>query len=482
MQSPRNYLLSWIFCAHITLALNSGLGLAFTSYSHSWSHRSVNKRYHTRDDCLRIIPITTVAVTMTKKAPIAEALKCNHGEIRRRKACVTLFMANENFTNKQLEVDVKINGRDKIEKETSTDTDNSRAYDENESDDPEFLLPGSKKLAAFFALPIVDVGQASLVLLSSLLLAVGTIQTLPEQVINGIFITEDLIGYAFFLDFLFRWYSKGFKKSYLLNPFSLIDAVFILPVILRGMPALAALLPGSVSSSSGLINLRLLRILRLQLVLSDLETFGKFELALGLKPSDIRPYQLQLARVILSIFTLISVSSGLIYTSEHTANPTAFPDYFTALYFGLTTLTTVGFGDIVPITFNGRLVVSGSILAGVAIIPIQTASFFEALLDFQKERDKSESRNDVAEKERIELEQNVINRPIPSLNDDNIISMSTTSTTNGNYYSPELFIDCLCKTCKADSHRRDAFFCWRCGAELTSSDGNVIVDTKPPSL
>jgi len=121
-------------------------------------------------------------------------------------------------------------------------------------------------------------------------------------------------------------------------------------------------------------------------------------------------------------------------------------------------------------------VVSGSILAGVAIIPIQAASFFEALIDFQKERAKVENRDDVAEKERIELEQNVINRPVPSLNDDNIISMNITSTSNGNYYSPEHFIDCLCKTCTANSHRRDAFFCWRCGGELTSSDGNVVVD------
>ena len=85
-----------------------------------------------------------------------------------------------------------------------------------------------------------------------------------------------------------------------------------------------------------------------------MNTFSQFEMALGLPPQAIRPYQLQLARVLLSIFTLLSVSSGLIYTCEHDVNP-EIPDYFAALYFGLTTLTTVGFGDITPITAGGRL-------------------------------------------------------------------------------------------------------------------------------
>ena len=50
------------------------------------------------------------------------------------------------------------------------------------------------------------------------------------------------------------------------------------------------------------------------------------------------------SRIASSVLTLVFVSTGLIYTAEHEANP-AIPDYFTAVYFGLTTLTTVGFGD-----------------------------------------------------------------------------------------------------------------------------------------
>jgi hypothetical protein len=50
-------------------------------------------------------------------------------------------------------------------------------------------------------------------------------------------------------------------------------------------------------------------------------------------------YKTSFRCVILSLFTLLSVAAGLIYTTEHEVNP-ALPGYFTTLYFGLTTLTT----------------------------------------------------------------------------------------------------------------------------------------------
>ena len=149
--------------------------------------------------------------------------------------------------------------------------------------------------------------------------------------------------------------------------------VVILPLILSGvLPVLydfGVTIPAWLLSSAGssaLLNLRLLRILKFQRVLTNQRTYTEFMKALGMmKNTDVRPYQLQLARVIITIFTLVSVSTGLIYTAEHEVNH-QIPDYFTALYFGLTTLTTVGYGDISPVTSQGRLVVSLTILAGVA--------------------------------------------------------------------------------------------------------------------
>jgi hypothetical protein len=103
-----------------------------------------------------------------------------------------------------------------------------------------------------------------------------------------------------------------------------------------------------------LVNLRLLRLLRLQRFLVDLDTFERFRTAIGVfrptskkknAPKDkVRTYHLKLARALLSFFLLWTVSAGLIYTAEHVQNP-AIPDFFAAQYFCLTTLMTVGFGD-----------------------------------------------------------------------------------------------------------------------------------------
>jgi hypothetical protein len=226
-------------------------------------------------------------------------------------------------------------------------------------------------------------------------------------------------------------------------------------------------------NSAGLQNLLLLRILRLRRVLTDINTFTGFTLALGLRPSDVRPYQLQLARVLLSIFTLLSVASGLIYTTEHEVNPNI-PDYFSALYFGLTTLTTVGFGDIAPITAEGRFVVSMSILAGVAIIPAQAANLVDAIVQFQRERKKggpgmtltagtkstrakSNQAPSSLTKASSATQQQEHNPPTTAL------EKSSQTPQDGIWVG---WLGRCCLECEGTDHREDALYCWSCGSKL----------------
>ena len=271
------------------------------------------------------------------------------------------------------------------------------------------------------------------------------------------------------------------NKLYLYTTLRTPQIVVILPLILNGLLPLwdfgvvtgffpPVNLPNwllaASSANSALLNLRLLRILKFQRVLTDETTYMNFELALGMKKSEVRPYQLQLARVVISIFTLVSVSTGLIYSAEHDVNP-QIPDYFTALYFGLTTLTTVGFGDISPITVSGRFVVGASILAGVAIIPAQAASLAEAYLDFMKVRASSSSSSISSGGVSRAVEKPSTNavRMSPGRIKDAPTTTTTTAARSSNS-AIETRSETTCSACNAAAHRVDARFCCSCGKNL----------------
>jgi voltage-gated potassium channel len=308
----------------------------------------------------------------------------------------------------------------------------------------EELTMDQKVIGAVLKEPRIEVAGTFLVLLSSLLVAVSTVNTVDLKTLAMIIRVENMVAYIFAIEFFVRWYAQFSWKGgfqYLTQPLVVVDLfVVILPLIPLLIPNTAEaydIFPSWLFSSSGIVNLRLLRVLRLQRVLTDIDTFADFQMALGIPQTEVKPYNLQLARVVLSIFTLLSISTGLIYSTEHAVNPDI-PDYFTALYFGLTTLTTVGFGDITPITPEGKLVVSGSIMAGVAVIPFQAAALVEALL----------AREEYKRKPSV--------KPMPP---------STTTKNNS-----LVMLETVCPNCEAGYHWASAEYCWSCGNQLQNEE------------
>ena len=158
----------------------------------------------------------------------------------------------------------------------------------------------------------------------------------------------------------------------------------------------------------------------------------------------MQDWQLQLARVALSLFTLISVATGLIYTAEHTVNPNI-NNYFDALYFGLTTLTTVGFGDVSPVTSQGKLIVCGSIVFGVAVVPGQAAALLEALLD--RENLKSGRTVNGGSSRLVGTQKSSLGNDA----EEATLALDTTAR---------------CSQCGASFHWSSASYCYKCGAKF----------------
>ena len=407
--------------------------------------------------------------------------------------------------------------RSRVLYETQGNLENNKV----ETSDVEVIDSTRFFLKDFLAQPIIEVNLAILVLLSSLVVALETLPNLPPSFNTYLVLIEDFVCGIFAVEYLARWYLSKFSLKHLFQPLVIIDLIAISPLILQTLSMLGLtavdygaaagkyprcvlvnlyvnpintyLHPTNTNHSIGgvLVNLRLFRILRLQRALTDYETFKNFEIALGLSPSDAKPYQLQLARVVSSIFTLLSVASGLIYTAEHTVNP-QIPDYFTAFYFGLTTLTTVGFGDITPVTAYGRIIVCGSILFGVAIIPAQAAALAEALLTAQKVSKEdiiipssitdSSSATDGGSSDDMVYG---ISSSLMVYGDNTNNTLEPTDTmmnprtrdnndNNGGGVNDRVMnvgvkptgVFRTCHVCGSAPHRYDAVFCWGCGSPL----------------
>ena len=192
---------------------------------------------------------------------------------------------------------------------------------------------------------------------------------------------------AFIIDYLLRWSTANLQLkrgllSYILYPFTpmaIIDLLSILPSL------------NLISPEFKLLRLtRLLKIFRLLKVFRYSDKITMFLRALK------KERQVLLSVLMLALF-YIFVTALIMFNAEPHINPetgaVTFHSFFDALYWATVTLTTVGYGDLCPVTDIGRVVSMLSSLFGVAIIALPsgviTASYLEELREYRKSKGHS---------------------------------------------------------------------------------------------
>jgi len=133
-------------------------------------------------------------------------------------------------------------------------------------------------------------------------------------------------------------YANGLKGrlQYMLSPMAFIDLIAILPFYL-GMFIHA--------------DTRILRILRLLRVFK----LSRYFVTVGVLGTVLRNEAKTLAAAIFILLILIVLASAGIYVVERNSQPEVFGSIPGAMWWATVTLTTVGYGDVVPVTFSGRL-------------------------------------------------------------------------------------------------------------------------------
>lgn len=192
----------------------------------------------------------------------------------------------------------------------------------------------------------------------------------------------------FIIDYALRWmtadYNLGRKGlSFALYPFTgwaIID--------------LLSILPGLHLLGSGFKIFRITRLMRIVRVLKLARYSNQFQL---LGKVLYKERKVLWAVFLIAVF-YVFLTALIMYNVEPRVNPitgeNTFNGFFDALYWATVTLTTVGYGDMVPVTDFGHLVSMISSLFGVAIIALPsgviTASYLDELRNNRKEKEKEE--------------------------------------------------------------------------------------------
>lgn len=209
----------------------------------------------------------------------------------------------------------------------------------------------------------------ALILVSLVTFSIDTLPGLSQktqEVLRGIEVVT--VG-IFTLEYALRLVVAEKKSRFVFSFYGLVD--------------LAAILPFYIASGLDLRAVRVFRLLRLVRILKLLkynQAVKRFNRALAIAKEELALFGFVAA-------IMLYLSAVGIYYFEHAAQPEAFKSVFHSLWWAITTLTTVGYGDMYPITTGGKVFTCFVLMVGLGIIAVPTGLLASALSQAREEEE-----------------------------------------------------------------------------------------------
>lgn len=212
-----------------------------------------------------------------------------------------------------------------------------------------------------------DYVMIALIVVSVSVMAIETLPGFPQEFKEIVLWFDWVIILIFTIEYGLRLWTAPMKLRYVFSFWGVIDFLAIAPFwigLLIGFPG------GEV-----LWTLRIFRIAKLLRFVANMETFQRaFELV----------WRELLVVFMFAILIMFCTAVG-IYIFEHDAQPEAFPSIPHSFWFSVTTLTTVGYGDIYPITPAGKLFTFFILMIGLGIVALPAALIASAFTQARAE-------------------------------------------------------------------------------------------------
>ncbi|MDY9924915.1 MAG: ion transporter [Methanosarcina sp.] len=235
------------------------------------------------------------------------------------------------------------------------------------------------------------------ILLSVIVVMLDSVRSIEALYGNLFNFLELAFTILFTIEYFLRLICVGRPSRYARSFFGIVDLIAILPTYF------SLLLPGS----EFLLVIRSLRLLRIFRVLKLAQYLGEADLLI----KALRASRRKITLFLFTVSNLVVIMGSLMYVIEGTDN--GFTSIPRSIYWAIITLTTVGYGDIVPETNLGQALASVIMIIGYSIIAVPTG-------------------------------------------------IVTSEITYASRYSKGR----VCQNCSFEGHDIDAKFCKRCGAEL----------------
>jgi voltage-gated potassium channel len=248
-----------------------------------------------------------------------------------------------------------------------------------------------------------------IVLLVAIVLSVATVMVDSVRSINAEYgrflrVVEWLFTGLFLAEYVARLLVVRRPLTYAFSLLGIID-------FLSTVPAMAALV---LSGSQYLLAIRTLRLLRMFRIFKLGQFVGEGEFIVN----ALKASRFKILVFLTAVLTLTIVVGTLMYVVEGGAH--GFTSIPKSVYWAIVTVTTVGYGDISPVTILGQSLASLLMIMGYAIIAVPTG----------------------------------------------IVSAQMASGAAPIAPAPPAFKQLICHVCQAPDHRPDAEYCWRCGEKL----------------
>jgi voltage-gated potassium channel len=201
-----------------------------------------------------------------------------------------------------------------------------------------------------------DIALLIAIIASILVVMMDSVPELNRQHGRLFLILEWAFTGLFTLEYILRLVSIRRPQAFVLSPLGLIDLLAIIPSYLSFFLA----------GAQALLVLRVLRLLRIFRIFKLTRFLTEMDFLSGAIRASVR----KIAIFMLAVISLITILGSVMYLVEGRQNGfTSIPD---SIYWAVVTVTTVGYGDIAPVTPLGKFIASIMMLIGYGIIAVPT--------------------------------------------------------------------------------------------------------------